>query len=163
MKNILGEYLSKRREKKIYKWKPELIKRWRESIEENIRKEYVDEIEKLGDELFKKNQELNTVRKDRDKWKHRYEESQEVRDKLLDKVEKTSTKAGVLRNEVKALNDELKEAKEHSSTVEDKVTQTEDISTSDIDNPNVQQTEEIIDRIKNSTIGKLGKKKKERK
>lgn len=163
MKNILGEYLSKRREKKIYKWKPELIKRWRESIEENIRKEYVDEIEKLGDELFNKNQELNTVRKDRDKWKHRYEESQEVRDKLLDKVEKTSTKAGVLRNEVKALNDELKEAKEHSSTVEDKVTQTEDISTSDIDNPNVQQTEEIIDRIKNSTIGKLGKKKKERK
>lgn len=163
MKNILGEYLSKRREKKIYKWKPELIKRWRESIEENIRKEYVDEIEKLGDELFKKNQELNTLRKERDKWKHRYEESQEVRDKLLDKVEKTSTKAGVLRNEVKALNDELKEAKEHSSTVEDKVTQTEDISTSDIDNPNVQQTEEIIDRIKNSTIGKLGKKKKERK
>lgn len=163
MKNILGEYLSKRREKKIYKWRPELVKRWRESIEENIRKEYVDEIEKLGDELFKKNQELNTVRKDRDKWQHRYEESQEVRDKLLDKVEKTSTKAGVLRNEVKALNDELKEAKEHSSTVEDKVTQTEDILTSDIDNPNVQQTEEIIDRIKNSTIGKLGKKKKERK
>ena len=163
MKNILGEYLSKRREKKIYKWRPELVKRWRESIEENIRKEYVDEIEKLGDELFKKNQELNTVRKDRDKWKHRYEESQEVRDKLLDKVEKTSTKAGVLRNEVKALNDELKEVKEHSSTVEDKVTQTEDISTSDIDNPNAQQTEEIIDRIKNSTIGKLGKKKKEHK
>ena len=92
-----------------------------------------------------------------------YEESQEVRDKLLDKVEKTSTKAGVLRNEVKTLNDELKEVKEHSSIVEDKVTQTEDISTSDIDNPNVQQTEEIIDRIKNSTIGKLGKKKKERK
>lgn len=163
MKNILGEYLSKRREKKIYKWRPELVKRWRESIEENIRKEYVDEIEKLGDELFKKNQELTTVRKDRDKWKHRYEESQEVRDKLLDKVEKTSTKAGVLRNEVKALNDELKEVKEHSSIVEDNVTQTEDISTSDIDNPNVQQTEEIIDRIKNSTIGKLGKKKKERK
>lgn len=102
----------KKREKLIKKWKPTLVDRWKSNIEKTVHEEYEEELEKLGDEIYCLKSDLAGAVKERDYHKSRYEASCDVQDKLLNKVEKTSTKTGELRKEVKQLNNELDEIKE---------------------------------------------------
>ena len=104
----------KMREKLIKLWKPEILDKWKATIEEQVHKEYEQESELLGDEIQKLKHDLSQAISERDKYLSKYEAAIEVQDKLLTKVEKTSTKTGELKNEVKQLNNVIVEIKESS-------------------------------------------------
>lgn len=99
----------KKQERLIKEWRPVLSVRWREEIEEEVLKEYEEELETLGDRIFILSRDLSDAISQRDTYKHKYEALVETRDVLIDKVEKTSSKTGELKKEVKTLNTELKE------------------------------------------------------
>lgn len=105
----------KRQERLIKEWKPNLTNRWRSKIEEEIRLEYEEELERLGDKIYALNSEISSLVYKKNIYKAKYEASCETQDKLLNKVEKTSTRTGELKKEVKVLNTELEEIKETAS------------------------------------------------
>lgn len=98
-------------EKRMKKMKPQLINRWYSSLEEQIRKEYEEELDKRGDQIYRLNQELKSLRNSRDYFKGKYEgvvEMQDkVQDKLINKIEQSGTVKGQLRQEVKQLKEEV--------------------------------------------------------
>lgn len=112
MKEKLYEWNLKRHERLIKKWKPDLYNKWNRDLEKEIRKDFEKEIEDLETDIYTLNRELELTKKEKLKYAHKYEGSQEVLDKVLAKLEQSNTKKGELKHEVKNLSEDLKEAKE---------------------------------------------------
>lgn len=100
----------KRRMDKIDKWKPGIIASMREEAENRCEKEYNDEIERLGDEIYELRHLTSTQSKEVIKWKSKAEEYKELYEKLLDKHEAKTEKLGETNERLKAAEEDLKEA-----------------------------------------------------
>lgn len=100
----------KRFEKKMKELKPQLLSKWHDALEEQIRSEYEEELEKLGDQVYELNRDIKELRNSRDYYKGKYEgvvEMQDkVQDKLINKIEQSGTAKGQLKQEVKKLKEE---------------------------------------------------------
>lgn len=107
----LHKMILKRRERLINKWKPELLSILRENAENTISLQYEKELDKLSEELYQVRKELKSILSNKDQYKHKYEEAKELNDKLLQKYEKSRTKIGELKTEVKHLDSELQQEK----------------------------------------------------
>lgn len=122
LSNKLRDWQLKRFEKKMKELKPQLLSNWHDSLEEQIRKEYEDELEKLGDQIYDLNRDLKELRNSRDYYKGKYEgvvEMQDkVQDKLINKIERSGTAKGQLKQEVKQLKETAATAKEATDSEE---------------------------------------------
>ena len=100
-------------EAKMKKLKPQLLLSWYDTQEENIRKEYEEEMEKLHDEIYELKQDLAESKRNASLWQGKYEgviETQDkVREQLITKVESNAEGKGKLKEQVKQLKDENKE------------------------------------------------------
>lgn len=118
----LTEYFHKRkisRHKRIIdRLKPGIVTQITNEIDKKLHKLYDNEIERLQDDLYKSNQLLKKAREETDTYKVRYEESQHVGDKLLQKVESISSIKGEVKKENKTLKAEVKELKESKDSEE---------------------------------------------
>lgn len=110
------EWKLKRFEKKMKKLKPELLNRWYDKQEEQIRKEFEEELDRTHGEVYLKTQTIKELTKERDSYKYKYEAIVETQDKLLNKVEKVNTDKGQLKQEVKQVKQELSDTKEQLET-----------------------------------------------
>lgn len=99
-----------RLEKKIAKWKPEVIANIREELENKIRKEYVDEIEKLSDDLYEARRESRTNANNSIHYKAKFEEYKERYLEIVDKLEKKSEDLGEVKTELREVKSDLDEA-----------------------------------------------------
>ena len=106
---LFKENSLKRFEEQMRKYKPKLLEKWYEEQDEKIRKEYEDEIESLHADIFDLQRRLKTASSECSEYKHKYEAALETQEQLLNKVEKTSTDKGQLKQEVKQLKIEAKE------------------------------------------------------
>ena len=111
--NFINNRKLKRFENKMKEFKPQLLAKWYDQQEEDIRKEYEAEMERLGDEIFTLKQDLKESRKNAEYYKGKYEgviETQnKVREQLISEVTATATDKGKLKQEVKQLKDSVKE------------------------------------------------------
>lgn len=98
-------------EKKIAKWKPEVIASIREELENKIRKEYIDEIEKLSDDLYEVRRENKINSGNAIHYKAKFEEYKEAFLNLQDKFGKKSEDLGETRSELKSVQSNLEEVK----------------------------------------------------
>lgn len=104
------KFILKKRMDKMDKWKPGIIASMREEAENRCEKEYNDEIERLGDELYEARHLNNTQSKEVIKWKSKAEEYKELYDKLLEKHEAKTEKLGETSEKLKATEEDLKAA-----------------------------------------------------
>ena len=116
MKSIISwinEFKLKRFENKLRKLKPQILLRWYEGQENEIRDEYAEEMEKLHDEIFDLKQQLAESKRNANLWQGKYEgviETQDkVREQLITKVEANAEGKGKLKEQVKQLKDDIKE------------------------------------------------------
>ena len=111
--NFINERKLKRFEQKMKEFKPALLSKWYDQQEENIRKEYEEEMERLENDIYKLQQDLKESRRSAEYYKGKYEgviETQDkVREQLISKVESTATDKGKLKQEVKQLKDDAKD------------------------------------------------------
>lgn len=111
---MLQENSQKRRaiklEKKIAKWKPEVVANIREELENKIRKEYIDEIEKLSDDLYEARRDSRTNANNSIHYKAKFEEYKERYLEVLDRLEKKSENLGEVKTELKEVKSDLDEA-----------------------------------------------------
>lgn len=109
----INERKLKKFEKQLKEYKPQLLSKWYEQQEEEIRKEYAESMEKLEVENYSLKQELKDSRKSAEYYKGKYEgvvETQtKVRDQLISEVTATATDKGKLKQEVKQLKDNIKD------------------------------------------------------
>lgn len=126
LSGFLRRYKMKRFEKKLQKWRPDLINTWKDNIEQKFQKEYNEEIEKLNDQVFDLNKEVRELTHKLGHMTGRYEALKEREDTLLGRVEKLNEKQGKLITENKAVIGELKEIKEDKSEQND-IPQNEEI------------------------------------
>ena len=104
---------------KMDKWKPGIIASIREEVNNRCEKEYNDEIERLGDEIFELKHLNSSMSKEMIKWKSKAEEYKELYEKLLDKHEAKTEKLGETNEKLKATEEDLKEALDDSTPLED--------------------------------------------
>ena len=109
----------KRRMDKMDKWKPGIIASIREEVNNRCEKEYNDEIERLGDEIFELKHLNSSMSKEMIKWKSKAEEYKELYEKLLDKHEAKTEKLGETNEKLKATEEDLKEALDDNIPLED--------------------------------------------
>lgn len=98
-----------RREKKMAKWKPEVVANIREELENKIRVEYVDEIEKLSDDLYEARRESRTHINDTIHYKAKFEEYKELYYGMVEKYEQKTEKVGEVQTELKEVKKDLDE------------------------------------------------------
>ena len=121
----LGDWRLKRFEKQMKELKPQLLSKWHDSLEEQIRAEYEEELEKLSDQVYELNRDIKELRNSRDYYKGKYEgvvEMQDkVQDKLINKIEQSGTAKGQLKQEVKQLKEEVATTKEEIKEATDSI------------------------------------------
>ena len=100
-----------RLEKKIAKWKPEVIANIREELENKIRKEYLEEIEKLSDDLYEVRRESKINANNAIHYKAKFEEYKERYLETIDKLEKKSESLGEVKTELKEVKNDLEDVK----------------------------------------------------
>lgn len=122
-REMISEHLHKailrHRMAKIDKWKPGIILSMREEAENRCQKEYNEEIEKLGDELYELRHLSNSQSKEIVKYKAKAEEYKELYEKLLEKHEAKSEKLGETKEKLNATVDDLKEALNENTPLEE--------------------------------------------
>lgn len=115
-----------RHQKLIEKWKPEVVNKITEEVNKKLQMQWEKEYEKLQDDLYKSNQLLKKANTDIETLKIKYEESQRVEDKLINKVETVSSSKGKIAEQKNSLSAELKETKEMLESKENNSEQVED-------------------------------------
>lgn len=115
-----------RHQKLIEKWKPEVVNKITEEVNKKLQMQWEKEYEKLQDDLYKSNQLLKKANTDIETLKIKYEESQRVEDKLINKVETVSSSKGKIAEQKSNLSAELKETKEMLESKENNSEQVED-------------------------------------
>ena len=115
-----------RHQKLIEKWKPEVVTKITEEVNKKLQMQWENEYEKLQDDLYKSNQLLKKAKTDIETLKIKYEESQRVEDKLINKVETVSSSKGKIVEQKNSLSAELKETKEMLESKENNSEQAED-------------------------------------
>lgn len=98
-----------RHEKKMAKWKPEVVANIREELENKIRAEYVKEIERLSDDLYVVRCESRTHINDTIHYKAKFEEYKELYYGMVEKYEKKTEKVGEVQTELKEVKKDLDE------------------------------------------------------
>lgn len=101
---------AQRLEKKINKWKPEVIANIREELENKIRGEYIAEIEKLSDDLYEVKRDNRVNINNTIHYKAKFEEYKELYMGMVDKYEKKSEAVGEVKTELKEVKKDLDEA-----------------------------------------------------
>lgn len=103
----------KRLEKKLKKYKPQLLSSWKEKLEEEHREEYEKEIERLDNEIFRLNKVVAEEHHNAEYWHGKYDAQKEVYDgiktNIIQKVEDNAMKAGEQKEQIKNLKNDLKE------------------------------------------------------
>lgn len=115
-----------RHQRLIEKWKPEVVTKITEEVNKKLQMQWEKEYEKLQDDLYKSNQLLKKANTDIETLKIKYEESQRVEDKLINKVETVSSSKGKIAEQKSNLSAELKETKEMLESKENNSEQVED-------------------------------------
>lgn len=115
-----------RHQKLIEKWKPEVVNKITEEVNKKLQMQWENEYEKLQDDLYKSNQLLKKAKTDIETLKIKYEESQRVEDKLINKVETVSSSKGKIAEQKSNLSAELKETKEMLESKENNSEHVED-------------------------------------
>lgn len=115
-----------RHQRLIEKWKPEVVTKITEEVNKKLQMQWENEYEKLQDDLYKSNQLLKKANTDIETLKIKYEESQRVEDKLINKVETVSSSKGKIAEQKNSLSAELKETKEMLESKENNSEQVED-------------------------------------
>lgn len=115
-----------RHQRLIEKWKPEVVNKITEEVNKKLQMQWEKEYEKLQDDLYKSNQLLKKANTDIETLKIKYEESQRVEDKLINKVETVSSSKGKIAEQKNSLSAELKETKEMLESKENNSEQVED-------------------------------------
>lgn len=110
MSERFQKFILRKRMDKINKWKPGIIASMREEVENRCEKEYNDEIERLGDEIYELKHLTNTQSKEVIKWKSKAEEYKELYLQLHEKYEDKTEKLGETKEQLKATNEDLEEA-----------------------------------------------------
>ena len=116
MENIFDYFRNrklKRLEKKLKRYKPQIINSWYSKLDEEIRQEYEEEQTKLQDEIFYLKKELANEHRNMEYWHGKYDAQKEVYDgiknNMIQKVESTAMKAGEQKEQIKNLKTELKD------------------------------------------------------
>lgn len=115
-----------RHQKLIEKWKPEVVNKITEEVNKKLQMQWENEYKKLQDDLYKSNQLLKKAKTDIETLKIKYEESQRVEDKLINKVETVSSSKGKIAEQKSNLSAELKETKEMLESKENNSEHVED-------------------------------------
>lgn len=115
-----------RHQKLIEKWKPEVVNKITEEVNKKLQMQWENEYETLQDDLYKSNQLLKKAKTDIETLKIKYEESQRVEDKLINKVETVSSSKGKIAEQKSNLSAELKETKEMLESKENNSEHVED-------------------------------------
>lgn len=115
-----------RHQRLIEKWKPEVVNKITEEVNKKLQMQWENEYEKLQDDLYMSNQLLKKAKTDIETLKIKYEESQRVEDKLINKVETVSSSKGKIAEQKNSLSAELKETKEMLESKENNSEQVED-------------------------------------
>lgn len=117
------EYLFKKRvkriEKKLGKYRPDLLSSWHEQLEQKLEKEYQDEIEKLGDEKFAQSTRIKELERSQLILQGKYDEACKERDFYKSKSDKLIEKKTELRTKVIQLNTEVAEKTEQLEQIQD--------------------------------------------
>lgn len=126
----ISEWLRERKvarhQRLIEKWKPEVVNKITEEVNKKLQMQWENEYEKLQDDLYKSNQLLKKANTDIETLKIKYEESQRVEDKLINKVETVSSSKGKIAEQKSNLSAELKETKEMLESKENNSEHVED-------------------------------------
>jgi hypothetical protein len=102
----------KRFQRKMEKYKPDILDIWRDELEE----EYKGKFEYYDNEIFRLNKVVAEEHRNMEYWHGKYDAQKEVYDgiknNMVQKIESTAMKAGEQKEQIKNLKNDLKEKEE---------------------------------------------------